>query len=167
MEQEKSFLNEFEEKEKTSTLKTLTVLTFIGSGLVLIFAVWGFLSADSSYQKMKELVDSGKVDQLPAFARGMYSPERMEVMRKSVENKVPLFIVNMITGVLCIVGAIRMRKLKEDGYWIWLMGELLPFLAVLFFIGADYFTGITTWITFAIVGLFVILYSLQKKHLTK
>ena len=53
MEQGQSFLNEFEEKQKYRTLKTLTVLTFIGCGLGIIGAVWSFATMESSYQKMQ------------------------------------------------------------------------------------------------------------------
>ena len=166
MEQEKNFLEEFEGKEKTSTLKTLTVLTFIGSGIGLIFGVWGFATGKSNYEKMQQAVADGTVDKMPSFFKSMYSPEKMEVMRKTVENGLPLFIINIISLGLCIFGAIQMRKLKADGYWMWLIGEILPVFAIIFFVGTGNFTGISGFITLAILGLFIILYSLQKKHLT-
>ena len=165
MEQEKNFLEEFEGKEKTSTLKTLTVLTFIGSGIGLIFGVWGFATGKSSYDKMQQAIADGTVDKLPSFVRGMYSPEKMEIMRKTVENGLPIFIINIISLGLCIFGAIQMRKLKADGYWMWLIGELLPLFGIVFFIGAGYFSGLSGYVTLAVIGLFVILYSVLKKQL--
>jgi hypothetical protein len=166
MEQEKSFLNELEEKEKLGTLKTLTVLTFIGSGIFFLLSAWGFANGKSGYEKMQQALSDGTVDKLPDFLKGMYSPEKMEVMRKSVENGLPIFIINTIALALCVYGAIQMRKLKAEGYWMWLIGEILPNLAILFFVGAGYFSGMFSYIGLAIIALFIILYSLQKKHLS-
>ncbi|HWB24621.1 MAG TPA: hypothetical protein VG738_04035 [Chitinophagaceae bacterium] len=167
MDQQNNFLDEFEEKQKLSTLKTLTILTFIGSGLAILSSIWTVATAESSYQKMQDLINSGKVDQLPSFVKDMYSPERMEMMRKSVENKIPIFIIGIIAGALCIFGAMQMRKLKAEGYWIWLIGEILPFLGIVFFLGVGFFSGVFMWITLVITGVFVLLYSLQKKNLTR
>lgn len=167
MDQSNNFLNEFEEKEKTGTLKTLTVLTFIGCGLALIGAVWSFATANSGYEKMQEALNNGSIDKLPGFLKGMYTPERMEVMKKMVDNKVPILIINLIATGLCLAGAIQMRKLKADGYWMWLIGEILPYFSLAFFAGIASVTGAFNYIGYAIIALFVILYTMQRKHLRK
>jgi len=167
MDQTNNFLSEFEEKEKTGNLKTLTVLTFIGCGLALFGAVYGFATADSSYDKMQEAINNGSVDKLPGFVKDMYSPERMEMMKKMGENKIPILIINLIATGLCLVGAIQMRRLKADGYWMWLIGEILPYLAMGFFLGAASVTGVFMYISYAIVAVFIILYSMQRKYLKK
>jgi hypothetical protein len=167
MEQANSILNEFEEKEKFGTLKTLTVLTFIGCGIIFILSVWGFAMGKSGYEKMQQAIADGTVDKMPAFFRDSYSPEKMEVMRKTVENGLPIFIINVICLGLCVFGAIQMRKRKAEGYWMWLIGELLPYLCLLFFVGAGALTGFSNYIGFAIVATFILLYTFQRKHLTK
>jgi len=166
MEEQNSFLSEFEKKEKLGTLKTLTVLTFIGSGLSFLGSIWTFANAQKSYEAMQKLYSDGGIEKLPAFAQKMYTPELLEVTRKSFENRLPLMIIGLIAAGLCLFGAIKMRQLKADGYWIWLIGEILPFLGSLFFVGAAAFSGFFIWIFIAIVLVFIILYTTQRKYLS-
>jgi len=167
MEQANNFLSEFDEKEKTGTLKTLTLLTFIGCGLAFFGALYGFATANSSYEKMQEAINNGSIDKLPGFLKDMYSPERMDLVKKMAENKLPLLIINLLATGLCLAGAIQMRKLKKDGYWMWLIGEILPYFGLAFFVGIASITGMFNYIGYAIVGLFIFLYTMQRKNLTK
>jgi hypothetical protein len=76
-------------------------------------------------------------------------------------------IVGIIAAVLCIVGAIMMRKFKKDGFWIYAGGEILPLIAGFILMGTAQYTGVTSVI--AGVGLpllFIILYLMQRKYLT-
>jgi hypothetical protein len=165
MDNNSTIFNDLEEKEKLKTLRTLTVLTFIGCGLVYIFAIWGFAAADSRYQQMQEAIDNGTVAKLPGFLQSMYTPEKLAQMQKMAENKVPLLIINLICTSLCLFGAIQMRKLKADGYWMWLIGEILPYFGMAFFVGIGSVTGLFNFIGYAIIAVFVILYSMQRKYL--
>jgi len=167
MEQESIFLNEFEEKEKKGSINVLTILTFIACGLIFIFSFVGFFFSDKSYQAAVDLVSSGKVEQMPSFLQGNYTPEKLEILRLTAVNKVPILIIYLITTGLCLFGAIQMRKLKADGYWIWLIGEVLPYPAVSFFVGSGFLVGWGPYFSYAIIIVFIILYSAQRKYLTK
>lgn len=167
MDQSNNFLSEFEEKEKTSTLKTLTLLTFIGCGLAFIFSILGFTNASSNYERMQEAISKGTIDKLPPFLKNMYTPERVEIAHKMVENRVPILIINLICTGLCLFGAIQMRKFKADGYWMWLIGEILPYLGMAFFLGVASITGMVMYISYIIIGVFILLYTMQRKYLTK
>lgn len=165
MDNNSTIFDNLEEKEKLKTLRTLTVLTFIGCCLAFLGAIWGFANAQSTYDKMVEAVNNGTVDKLPSFLQGMYTPEKLEQFHRMAENKVPILAINLITTALCLFGAIQMRKLKADGYWIWLLGEVLPFLGLAFFAGVSAITGVFNFIGYAIVAVFIILYSMQRKYL--
>ena len=96
--------------------------------------------------------------------------EDMDKGRQAIElaqaNMIPSIIVGVLGAVLCIVAAVMMRKLKKDGYWIYIAGELLPLITAFILMGTRQFTGITS-IIFAvgIPVLFIVLYTLQKKNL--
>jgi len=164
--QEKSFLEAFDEKKNVGTLRVLTVLTIIGSSILLISAVWGFFTAKQSYEAMDKLMNSDDLNKLPALLRNMYTPEMLEVTRKTYENRLPLLIINLASGGLCLFGAIKMRALKAEGFIAWLIGELLPYLGYLLFIGAASFNGIYFLIGAAVNVLFIALYASQRKHLS-
>lgn len=158
---------EFTEKGKPklpSGINVLTILTFIGSGVALLFVlltpvinkfVLGFMekAQSSSGRELtaKELADIEK---------------GKAVIELSQANIVPLMAISLVSIALCIVGAIWMRKLKKDGFWIYLGGELFPVIGNFILLGTAQFTGVVS-IVFA-VGipiLFVILYANQRKYL--
>lgn len=148
-----------------SGLNVLTILTFIGSAFDLLSTCWTFLFAKTGIDKMEEMINSGKVDQLPVFLRKMYTPEAMEMARKAYENRFPIFLIGIVAVSLCVYGAIQMRKLKMQGYFLYVIGELLPFVPVLLFIGAGSLSNLKGILTISFAALFILLYTLQRKHL--
>ena len=81
-------------------------------------------------------------------------------------NMVPMIAINLVGIGLCLVGAIWMRKLKRDGYWLYVAGELLPVIGTFILLGTTQFNGvISVVIGVGIPLLFISLYSLQRKYL--
>jgi hypothetical protein len=158
-------LNFAEDKPKLpSSLNTLTILTFIGCAMDLYGGIKNFFGGEASLAKIKDAQNS--IDQMPSWARRFVSPEVLEMTQKSIDNKVPLLIISLLSISLCVFGALEMRKLKKQGYILWLTGELLPIAGSIIFIGAIIFK--TTFVFFMIFPLiFIILYTSQKKYLTK
>jgi hypothetical protein len=110
------------------------------------------------------MINSGKYDQMPSILKKMMSPEALEVARKTYENRVPITLIGLISLVLCLVGAIQMRSLKKQGYYLYLIGELLPFVGSLIFVGVAALSGFALIaVVFALV--FILLYTGQRKHL--
>ena len=154
---------EDEVKPKLSTgLNVLTILTFVGSGLGIIGGIYSFISAEKSYQAILKAQDN--LADAPGWAKGMIGPEALEMAKKTMENKWPILLLTLVGAALCIYGALEMRKLKKQGFILWLAGELLPVLGLIIFIGVGSFKG------FAAIGmvfpiLFIILYAVQRKNL--
>jgi hypothetical protein len=76
----------------------------------------------------------------------------------------PILLLNLVGAALCIYGAMEMRKLKKQGFLLWVTGEFLPIISGIVFIGMGMFKG------FGIIGmvfpiLFLILYAVQRKNL--
>jgi hypothetical protein len=161
----KSDVLNFAEGERptlSSGLNVLTILTFVGCAIGLIFSVFGFVNAEKSYKTLVDAQD--KIADAPAWARGMMGPDALEVARKTMENKLPILLLNLVAVALCLYGAMEMRKLKKQGFILWLVGEILPIVAGLLFIGTGMFSG------FGMIGLlfpaiFIILYVVQRKNL--
>jgi hypothetical protein len=145
-----------------SGLNVLTILTFIGCGIGFLSSFWTYTKADQSY---KDIVDAqSKMTEAPAWAKSMMGPEMVEMARKSMENKLPILLLTIVGVALCLYGALEMRKLKKQGYILWLVGEVLPIIGGVLFLGASMFKG------FALIGIafpliFIILYSVHKKYL--
>ena len=157
-------LNEFDKPKLPSSLNVLTILTIIGSVLGLISSCYSFFTSKQSYEKMKELMDSGKLDEAPKWAKGMMTPEMLEMTKKVYENKVPILVLSLVALALCLYGALEMRKLKKQGYMYWLIGEILPFATTVIFMGVAAFSGFG--LLMALIPIvFIILYTVNRKYL--
>ncbi|MEO7524214.1 MAG: hypothetical protein ABIT58_08980 [Ferruginibacter sp.] len=160
----KDFTGEDQSKLPTG-LNVLTILTIIGTILFgFIGGVWGFFSAQKNYEETKKVLDSGKFDNAPSWAKGMMSPEMLEMQHKALENRLPILILTLVASALCLYGAIEMRKRRKQGYTLWLVGELLPIATTILFLGVGTLKGFGLLILF-IPLIFIILYTVHRKEL--
>lgn len=154
-----------EGKPKLSTgLNVLTILTIIGSILSYISSVYNFYTAKQNYDQLKEAMGNASLESTPAWVKGFMNPEMLEVTRKMYENKLPIMVIGLVAASLCLYGALEMRKLKKQGYILWLAGEVMPVIGIILFTGMASFSG------FGLIGLvfpaiFIILYTVYRKDL--
>ena len=154
----------FPPKALPGSINVLTILTFIGCGLGLILQIFGFTGAQERYNQTEELINSGKLDDAPSFMKGMVSADSLELLRKTADNRLPLLIIGLVGIGLCFYGALQMRKLSKQGFYIWLMGELIPLIGSAIFVGVGAYAGLGL-LAFAIPVIFIILYATQLKYL--
>lgn len=159
--------NENNPPKLSSGLNVLTILTFIGCALQLLSSLWTFFTAKKSYEGIDKLTEQMNSDKMPGWAKSMMgNPETMiEMIKKNFENRIPIVLLSLVAVILCFYGALQMRKLKKQGFMIYIIGELLPFVSQILFIGAFSFTGVGIYFAIGITLLFVILYSMQRKNL--
>jgi len=162
------FEDEMDEKKLPSGINVLTILTFVGSGIAILSGIWSYFKSGENLSKMEEMANSPEFAKMPDFAKKMFSPEAIALLRKIDENKLSLILLTVIAAGLCIYGAIEIRKLKKSGFYTYAIGELLPFVGYLIFVGPDFFaTGYSAFISIGVAVLFIILYATQLKYLTK
>ena len=152
-----------EPKKLPSMLNVLTILTFIGSGFGLVGAIIGYFTAPANYQRQLELQD--KIQDMPGFVKNLMGPNPLEAARKQLENRLPIMLLYIVASLLCLYGAIQMRQWKKSGFSIYIIGDLVPFLAAIIFIGAATLTGMGVIFSILITIVFVILYATQLKYL--
>ena len=159
--------DDFDRPILPSGLNVLTILTFIGSGLQLLFVVLGFVNAQKSYDEKDKMMERMTSGEMPGWAKSMMPDMKNyeEMLTKSLENKIPLLIMGLAAVALCIYGAMQMRKLKKSGFTLYLIGQLLPFVSTALFIGFFMFGGTTFAVGTAITVLFILLYLTQRKYL--
>ena len=146
-----------------SMLNVLTILTFIGNGIGIIFAILGYFNAASNYDKVVQA--QGKMDEMPGFLKNMMGPDPVGTARLALENRLPVMLLTLAGALLCIYGAMQMRKLKKAGFWTYLIGDLVPF-AIIIFMGATMMTGFSGLIGICFTVLFLILYATQLKYMS-
>src|ERR1700739_704731 len=116
-----------------STLNVLTILTLIACAFELYSDVKNFISGKEALQKLQDA--QSQLDTAPGWLKKFAGPEMLEMAQKAYDNRIPILIIALLSVGLCIFGAIEMRKLKKQGYLLWLVGEVLPIVSSIIFIG--------------------------------
>lgn len=159
-------MKDYERKLPTG-LNVLTILSIIGCVISLVGSVYGFISAKTSYLNKDKTIEQLNSAKMPGWAKGMMPDMNHfdELVTKSYENRIPILILSLIAIALCFVGVLQMRKLKKQGYLLYVIGELLPFVSMAFFIGFFSLSGFAFIFSIVIALLFIFLYTTQRKHL--
>ncbi len=148
-------------KKLPTGLNVLTILTLIWSAYEIYSGIKNFLFGKDALAELEKSQE--KLQEAPAWAQKLAGPEVQEMMVKGIENKVPLLIISLVAVALCVYGALEMRKLKKQGYTLWLIGEILPYIGTVIFIPSFFNTVFAYFIIVPII--FIILYTVQRKHL--
>ena len=148
----------------SSVLNTLSILTIIWSVISIVLSVLTFLNIEKNYAKTKNMMESGGLENAPGFIKDLVNKDTLLQLESAMHNKIPILILGVFGAILCLAGAIEMRKLKAHGYTFWLCGELLPILSTIIFVGVNAYAG------FSLLGLFfpvlfIVLYSVYRKEL--
>lgn len=146
-------------------LNVLTILTFIGCSIFGLFTLFTPMIYKFSLNMIDKAKSSGQELSEKQLAEMEKSRAAIEL---GMQNMVPIMVIGLVGIVLCFVGALWMRKFKKDGYWLYVAGELAPIIAGVLIMGTGQFTSV--WSVLAGAGIpviFVVLYTLQRKYLTK
>ncbi|MEA3425078.1 MAG: hypothetical protein U9R46_02405 [Bacteroidota bacterium] len=158
-------INELQDKKKF-ILNVLIVLTFIGSSLNIISAIWQYETIEENMARMNHLLTNSD-NKIPEFAKKFVNENTLEMTKKLVQNKLPVLAVSLIGSLLCFYGAFQMRKLKKEGYYLYLMGAVFPFLTFPIFVGWNILSDRFVILNILLSLIFIIFYSSQRKILTQ
>lgn len=164
--EQQDFLSEMDQNKLPSGLNTLTILTFIGSGFVILFSAitpWVI-------KLMKGFMEKA----MTGDAAANLTPKQIEDMRKGNEmydlilkNANITIPVTIVCAIASIVAAVMMRKRKKDGLTIYIAAEILPVVVSIILLGSAQFNGVMSYVLgLGLPLLFITLYVMQKKHLT-
>ncbi|MEQ1553398.1 MAG: hypothetical protein ABL929_04415 [Ferruginibacter sp.] len=156
-----------EDNKLPQGLNILTILSIISSSITILSTFWTFVKAKDSYLTKDKTIEKMNSAEMPGFIKSIMPDTTHfdQMITKSYENRIPLLILGLTATVLCLVGALQMRKRKKQGYLLYVIGSLLPFLTSLLFIGTFALNGGGFWFGVGLTALFIALYSMQKKHL--
>ncbi|MFT3680747.1 MAG: hypothetical protein QM791_10780 [Ferruginibacter sp.] len=146
-------------------LNILTIFTFIGCGILSLL----LLVMPVFFSLFPTIIDKLVIGDQHLSAEQMDNIKKEELYVSIAQNTiVPEMFVGIIGVVLCFTGALWMRKLKKEGFWLYTVGELLPILVGFTLLTTLHINGMFSVIYCIIVPLlFVLLYSTQRKYLTR
>jgi hypothetical protein len=158
---------EYNNEKLPQGLNILTILTLVWGGISTLSALWSFISAKTSLESKDKVMAQMNDPNMPSFFKSMM-PDMAhfeEMIIKSFENRIPIAILGLTASVLCIMGALQMRKRKKQGFLLYVIGSFLPFLTSALFIGMFALSGPAMYFMVFITILFIVLYAMQRKHL--
>jgi hypothetical protein len=151
-------------KKIPEMLNVLSILTFIACGLGIISSCYSFFNAQKSYDTILSTQD--KLANAPDIIKKLAGPDMLEIARKTLDNRLPLNLLYLVGYALCIYGVLQMRAMKKAGFPIYLIGEVVPVIAMFIFIGAMSFSGFVLLSALVFPVVFIILYATQLKYLS-
>lgn len=117
-----SFEQAMQEPKRPQLLNVICILTFIMCGLSVIMGVWGIIQ-----NTPENLAES--VEQMRKFSPEMADQmeENMLAMQENTYMQISPYL-NFVYILLSFLGALMMWKLQKKGFYIYLAGEILPYL---------------------------------------
>jgi hypothetical protein len=146
-----------------SAINILTILTFIGCGVQLLLT---FLTRWFMGFALKVMDDPNRWDSLSTKEKDNLLQAK-EAMRLYENNFIPLTIIALVGIALCFTGAMMMRKLKKEGFYIYVVGEFAPIIASAVLIGLSVQMNSPVSATFSLLipVVFTVMYAMQLKHM--
>ena len=156
------------EKPGVKSIRVLTTLTFIGSAIQFVSALWTFFAAKNNYAMAQaQVADLEKAKIPPALRSIIGDPKDMiETATRGYENRIPIVILSLVAAALCFYGALQMRQMKKQGFPYYVIGELLPILISALFLGFTSMTGLGMVFATVVYVLFIILYGVRVKWMS-
>ncbi|NBP05316.1 MAG: hypothetical protein EBV15_03720 [Bacteroidetes bacterium] len=152
-------------KNMNASINVLTILTFIGCVFAFISAIFSLYSSGKSMERIPLMQEQAYQLSETSETAAEIMMQSIDAIRKQYENRYLLLIVNLLATGLCVFGALEMRKMRKNGFYLWLTGELLPILITVAIIGFNLMGGIVLGASLLFAGVFIVLYGLQVKHM--
>lgn len=148
-------------------LKVLCILTFVSCGLTFISSIYGLLTAKQSEATMKMMMRMQHNEDMPEIVGNV-----QQGFAKMMEWTTTSHYLALGNVVICLAGALLMWRLKKVGYFIYIFGQILPFISLVGMYSAVQdipilgFSMIIGGVFAAIFSIaFIIMYGLNVKHM--
>jgi hypothetical protein len=106
-------------------LTVLCILSFIMCGFTFVSGVYGIIA--NTPEKMQENIEKMR-EVSPEFADQM--EQQVIAMQESTYGQIAPYL-NFVYVLLSILGVLMMWKLNKKGFYFYLGGELLPYVAMI------------------------------------
>lgn len=143
----------YKSQKRPAFLTVLCILTFVGSGLTMLYSFFMWISFTAAERMFDAFGDMGDV-QDESF--------RMFGWLKF------LMLTYLISAVLCVAGAIFMMFMRKIGFYIYIVGQIAPLVVLGVMLGANVQNefGMAGMVFTAIFPVgFIVMYGLNFKYL--
>lgn len=153
------------QKKRPVFITVLCILTFVSCGFTFISALWRLASGNNTEESM------AKLKSMPQFQDGI-SEKMAEGIEKMTEWQSTADLLALGNVALCLAGALLMWKLRKSGFYLYVVGQVLPFISLFGMYSVVQnipILGMAMLITSIFAALFavafVIMYAVNLKHM--
>lgn len=168
-------LEEFETlpPQRPTFLKVLCILTFIGSGYLIISNTIAYFNADTIANVMVS-TKTKMNDDLNQNMKKNKDPEGTALGTKVMGNITAMMnpdnlrksaLGNIIASIFCLLGAILMWRLNRTGFYLYVLGTIVGVIIPFYVFGNNFLTALSVGFTAFIGVLFVIFYAMNLKSM--
>jgi len=156
---DKEIIDNASPKQRPVFITVLCILTFSGAGLTIITSLFSIFTMGQLETTMNDMND--------VFRNGDI---RMDFGNSYRWMKIS-YVLNLAGALLCLAGALFMWKLKKLGFYIYLVGQILPIIVSFMTMSSikmgpfASFGIIASFIGMLFPIAFVIMYGLNLKHM--
>lgn len=104
-----------------SFLNVLTILTFVGSGLTILGALYNLVTVEQQKETIAMMKSQMGGNQL--FG-AIFNGDMIQVLEITLENNLLLNGTSIIVGAMCILGAVLMRKFMKNGLYLYFVASI-------------------------------------------
>ena len=150
-------------KERPSFLTVLGILAFIGNGLGIFQGIFMYIMSGIYVHLFRSLAKMGGGD------------IRSNQDLKNVDSFLGIFgwwaLGIILASIVCLVGAILMWKLKKEGFFIYVIGQMIPVVSIsVVIIGTFGFEYMSLAFMISLLSAifptaFIVMFGLNLKHL--
>lgn len=150
-------------------LTVLCILTFVGAGIGFLAGIYSLLTVQSTINQLEQAQNSmGDLGNTFGNDFDNIIKSQIEVTKKFGFISA---LLNSIGSALCLLGAFWMWSLKKNGFYVYVIGQILPLIASFGLMGGmnlGMFAGIAA--VAMIIGAlfpiaFIVMYALNLKHM--
>lgn len=157
-----------EEKPRPGFLTVLCVLSFISTGLSLLFSLINFVSGPQSEEQMLQakVQMAQSVSELRKMGMdGMVDMfNKLQLMSEEVNNNFYLSgVITLIVTVLGIFAVVKMWKGLKQGFHLYIVYSLLSVAGLYFYVSPSNIPSVVIIVNLILSGIFVLMYSRNLK----
>lgn len=112
-------------KKRPVFLTVLCILTFVSCGLAFLSSIFGILMGGQQQESMRRIQQLQQNQDMPELLDNFSSATVKLQEWTAISNYLTLGNV-----LICFAGAMLMWKLKKAGFFIYIFGQIIPFVAL-------------------------------------
>ena len=110
-------------KKRPVFVTVLCILTFVSCGFAFISALWRLAVGSNTEESFKQMKN------MPQFKDGALE-KMMEGAQKIQDWQVTADLLALGNVALCLTGALLMWKLRKSGFYLYVVGQILPMISL-------------------------------------